>query len=57
MRPKRHYRHMTPEKAAEIRRAYFSREAKQQELAERYGIRQNTVSRIVSGLSWSRAGH
>jgi len=45
---------MTPEKAAEIRRAYFNREANQRELAEQYGIRQNSVSRIVSGLSWSR---
>ena len=55
MRPKRHYRHMTPEKAAEIRRRYFAREATQRELAEEYGIRQNTVSRIVSGQVWERA--
>lgn len=54
MSPKRNYRHMTPEKAEAIRRAYFNREAKQRELAERYGITQHTVSRIVSGLSWNR---
>ena len=51
-RPKSRYRNMDRGKAAEIRRAYFSREAKQKELAERYGIRQNTVSRIISGLVW-----
>lgn len=55
MNPKRYYRHMTPEKAEAIRRAYFAREANQRELAERYGIRQHTVSRIVSGLTWVRA--
>ena len=52
--PRSRYRHMTPAKAAEIRRKYFAREAKQAELAREYGIRQNSVSRIVSGLSWAR---
>ncbi len=52
--PKRYYRHMTPELAAEIRRRYFTREAKQAELAREYGIKQHSVSRIVSGLSWAR---
>jgi DNA-binding transcriptional regulator LsrR (DeoR family) len=51
-RPKRFYRHMDRQKATEIRRAYFAREANQPQLAARYGIRQNTVSRIVSGLVW-----
>lgn len=55
MRPKTYYRNMTPEKAAEIRRRYFAREAKQHELAEEYGIKQNTVSRIISGQVWERA--
>lgn len=50
--PKSRYRHMTPAKAVEIRRAYFSREATQPQLAKRFGLRQNSVSRIVSGLSW-----
>ena len=54
-RPKRHYRQMTPDKAREIRRAYFAREANQPQLARQYGIRQNTVSRIVSGIVWSHA--
>jgi DNA-binding transcriptional regulator LsrR (DeoR family) len=44
---------MTREKAEAIRRAYFAREAKQAELAARYGIAQHSVSRIVSGLVWS----
>jgi DNA-binding transcriptional regulator LsrR (DeoR family) len=52
--PKRYYRHMTPAIAAEITRAYFAREAKQAELAARYGITQASVSRIVSGLVWKR---
>lgn len=49
---KRWYRHMTREKAEEIRRRYFAREATQSALATQYGIRQNTVSRIISGLVW-----
>ena len=56
MRPKSYYRNMTPERAEEIRSAYFSREANQRQLAERYGVRQNTVSRIVSGQSWILPG-
>ncbi len=44
---------MDRKKAAEIRRAYFSREANQRQLGERYGIGQNSVSRIVSGLVWA----
>lgn len=51
-RPKRRYRHMTPEKAQEIRRRYFRREATQRELAEEYGLAQSSVSRIVSGYVW-----
>lgn len=52
--PKRRYRHMTPEKAAEIRRRYLRREASQRELAKQYGLAQSSVSRIVSGVVWSR---
>ena len=54
MNPKRYYRHMTAEKAEAIRRAYFAREANQRELAERYGVRQGTVSKIISEQTWSR---
>jgi len=53
VRPKSHYRHMTREKAKEIRRAYFAREANQPQLAERYGVKQNTISRIVSEQVWA----
>lgn len=53
MRPKSHYRGMTAEQVREIRRAYFSREATQAELGRRFGRRQNTISRIVSGITWS----
>jgi predicted transcriptional regulator len=52
--PKRWYRRMTPERAAEIRRRYLAREARQRELAAEYGVAQNTVSRIVSGQVWAR---
>ena len=45
---------MDHSKAAEIRRAFFYREANKAVLARRYGIAQNTVSRIVSGLVWNR---
>ena len=54
--PKSRYRHMTPEIADEIRRRYFAREATQADLGRQYGIRQHSVSRIVSGLSWARPG-
>ena len=53
-RPKRYYRNMNFEIAEKIRTEYFSRTATQQELADKYGIKQNSVSRIISGLVWSR---
>ena len=52
---KTHYRHMTPAKAAEIRRRYFARQANQPQLAAEYGVGQNTISRIVSGWVWQEA--
>ena len=52
-RPKRHYRHMNKGIADEIRRRYFAREAKQAQLAREYQVRQNTISRIVSGQVWA----
>lgn len=53
-RPKRFYGDMTPAKAEQIRRLYFARLKKQAELAQMFSIRQNSISRIVSGLSWAR---
>lgn len=43
---------MTPERAAEIRRRYFARQAKQAELAREFGLAQSSVSRIVSQQVW-----
>ena len=50
---KRFYRYMTRQIAEQIRDLYFSRWFKQAELAELYGIRQHSVSRIVSGRVWA----
>lgn len=50
--PKKSYRHMDADKATEIRRRYFAREAKQAELAVEFGVKQHTVSQIISGLRW-----
>lgn len=52
-RPKSKYLHMNREKADEIRRLYFSREKKQAELAEIFNVKQNTISRIISGMVWN----
>jgi len=57
-RPKSYYARsgqpaMTLELAEEIRRAYFSREATQAELGRKYGRKQHTISRIVSGITWA----
>ena len=53
MRPKSFYKNMTKEKAEEIRKLYFSRQKKQWELAEMFGIRQGSVSRILSDQVWT----
>lgn len=50
---KTHYKNMNQAKADEIRRLYFERKANQKQLAEMYGIKQNSVSRIISGLVWN----
>jgi DNA-binding transcriptional regulator LsrR (DeoR family) len=52
-RPKRFYRNMTPQIAREIRQRYFDRQMNQRQLADAYGIKQNTVSRIVSNQVWN----
>lgn len=53
-RPKSHYRNMTPADADRIRELYFREKVKQQQIADMYGIKQNTVSRIISGIVWCR---
>jgi len=50
--PKRHYRHMDYAKAERIRELYFTRQMKQAELAQAFGLKQASVSRIVSGQVW-----
>jgi plasmid maintenance system antidote protein VapI len=52
-RPKTHYRNMDRAKAEEIRQRYFARESNQRELADAFGVKQNTISRIVSGMVWA----
>lgn len=49
---KKNYRHMTQDKAEEIRRLYFSRVLTQKQLAEKYKISQSAVCRIISGWTW-----
>ena len=43
---------LTPEKVVEIRRAYGSGEARQAELATKFGISARYVSSIVTGKKW-----
>ena len=50
---KKSYRHMNQEKADEMRRLYFSRTMKQKELAVHFRVSIATVSRIISGFTWS----
>jgi DNA-binding transcriptional regulator LsrR (DeoR family) len=52
MRPKSKYRHMNPLAARVIRDLYFVGKLKQRELARMFGLRQHSVSRIVSGQVW-----
>lgn len=52
-KPMSKYRHMTREKAEEIRKAYFSRELTQKQLAAKYAISQAAVCRIISGWTWN----
>ena len=50
--PKRFYRGMSPLAARAIRDLYFVGKLRQTDLARMFGIRQNSVSRIVSGQVW-----
>ena len=48
---------MSPEKAEEIRREYFSgSHVSQSELGRRYGMAQASVSRIICGHYWNYKG-
>jgi len=48
----RTWKHLTPEKVAEIRRRYAEEDISQEELAWQMGTTQSTVSKIVRGATW-----
>lgn len=50
---KRHYRHMTPMAAQVIRDLYFIGKLKQWQIGLMFGIKQGSVSRIVSDQVWA----
>jgi DNA-binding transcriptional regulator LsrR (DeoR family) len=52
-RPKRFYRNSSPKVAAVIRDLYFVGKLKQCQIGRMFGMRQGSVSRIVSGQVWS----
>jgi len=52
-RPKSHYRQCSPLVAKAARDLYFIGRLKQREIGKMFGLRQGSVSRIVSGLTWS----
>lgn len=52
-RPKRHYRNSSPLVARVARELYFVGRLKQHEIGRMFGLSQGTVSRMVSGQTWS----
>jgi DNA-binding transcriptional regulator LsrR (DeoR family) len=52
MRPKRHYRNSSPLVARVARDLYFVGRLKQREIGKIFGLRQHSVSRIVSEQTW-----
>ena len=54
-RPKRYYRHSSPIMARAARELYFVGRLKQHQIARMFGLRQHSVSRIVSGQTWTEA--
>lgn len=54
-RPKRHYRGMNREKAERMRALYFAKPRlhTQAEIGAMFRVGQNTVSRIISGMTWA----
>lgn len=44
---------MTPEIAKIMRELYFVGKLKQHEIARMFGVKQHSVSRIISGQVWS----
>jgi DNA-binding transcriptional regulator LsrR (DeoR family) len=52
-KPMSKYRHMTREKAEEMRALFFSGQLKRKELAQKFQVSEATVSRVISGLIWN----
>jgi predicted transcriptional regulator len=52
MKPKRHYRQSSPLVARAARELYFVGRLKQHEIGRMFGLRQGSVSKIVSGQTW-----
>lgn len=51
--PKRRYRNSTPKVISVARDLYFIGKLKQHEIARMFGAKQGTVSRWMSGQTWS----
>jgi hypothetical protein len=56
LRPKRFYKQSSPLVAKMVRDLYFIGRLKQHEIGRMFGMRQNSVSRIVSGQVWRDHG-
>lgn len=54
MSPKAYYRDMNQRIAKVMRELYFVGKLKQHEIARMFGKKQNTVSRVISGITWDR---
>ena len=55
MRPRgsaKKYKNMTREIADKIREEYWIKKVKQKDLAERYGMAQGSISRIINEWVW-----
>lgn len=52
MRPKRFYQRSSPLVARMARELYFVGKLKQRQIGRMFGLRQNSVSRMVSGHVW-----
>lgn len=51
--PKQNYWGMNQERAQKIRELYLQRAATQKQLAERFGVSQGTISKIISDQVWA----
>lgn len=51
--PKSYYRHMSPMAAKAMRELYFVGRLKQHEIGKMFGLRQGSVSRVISEQVWA----